>query len=196
MTEYIKNMDLPENISPPVKPMLEKCVELLKPRRGDAAASYQIIPLDESFRAEADTLIQKEWAGPMIVTKGHVIDTRACFGFVAEDEGRMLGCITYRIADNECEITTLNSLCEGQGIGSALINAVVETAKRAACSRIWLITTNDNTHAIRFYQRFGFTLAAVHINALNRSRELKPSIPLTGMDDIPIRHEMEFEMRL
>lgn len=33
-------------------------------------------------------------------------------------------------------------------------------------------------------------------NALNVSRELKPSIPLLGDFDIPIKHEIEFEMDL
>lgn len=54
----------------------------------------------------------------------------------------------------------------------------------------------NDTHAIRFYQQFGFTLREVHINALEKSRKLKPSIPLIGMDNIPLRHEFEFEIIL
>ena len=66
----------------------------------------------------------------------------------------------------------------------------------AGCRRVWLITTNDNLRALRFYQRRGFRLVAVHPNALARSRELKPSIPEIGLDGIPLRDELELELTL
>ncbi|MCL2397323.1 MAG: hypothetical protein FWC93_04580 [Defluviitaleaceae bacterium] len=47
-----------------------------------------------------------------------------------------------------------------------------------------------------FYQRLGFSLRAVHINALEESRKLKPQIPLTGYEGIPVAHEFEFEVLL
>ncbi|MCL2517812.1 MAG: GNAT family N-acetyltransferase [Oscillospiraceae bacterium] len=138
--------------------------------------------------------IAANWAGPFVVSKGKLHDTRTNCGFVAIEDGIVVvGYILYYIADNECEITVVESLRERQGIGSALINAVIEAAKEAGCSRAWLITTNDNIHAIRFYQRFGFTLRAVHIGSMDVARKLKPQIPLTGNDGIPIAHEFEFE---
>ncbi len=156
----------------------------------------QIIKVDKRFRHQVDELIKEEWSGPLIITRGHVIDTSKSHGFVAIDGERVLGCVTYNIVGNGCEITTLNSLSEGKGIGSSLINEVIQVAKQEGCGRVWLITTNDNISAIRFYQRFGFSLTAVHINALHRSRELKPSIPMIGMDNIPLLHEFEFEIIL
>jgi hypothetical protein len=57
------------------------------------------------------------------------------------------------------------------------------------------VTTNDNAPAIRFYQRRGWDLVALHRDAVNESRRLKPEIPATGVDGIPIRHELEFERR-
>jgi hypothetical protein len=39
-------------------------------------------------------------------------------------------------------------------------------------------------------------LAAVHPRAIEISRKLKPEIPLTGNEGIPIRDEIEFEKRL
>jgi len=73
---------------------------------------------------------------------------------------------------------------------------VIGIAKENHCRRIWLVTTNDNTPAISFYQRVGFSLRDVHINALEKSRELKPSIPLVGFDNIPLQHDFEFEIML
>jgi ribosomal protein S18 acetylase RimI-like enzyme len=87
-------------------------------------------------------------------------------------------------------------LVRGTGVGTALLDAVKNAAGWAGCKRLWLVTTNDNTHALRFYQKRGFHIAAVHRNALLRSRELKPEIPLAGMDGIPIRDEIELEIVL
>jgi len=77
-----------------------------------------------------------------------------------------------------------------------LINAVIEEAQKQKCGRVFLTTTNDYTHAFRLYQKRGFELVAVHRGAVNESRKLKPSIPLTGYDGIPIRDEIELEMIL
>jgi len=111
-----------------------------------------------------------------------------------EDEPAAL--VTYRINGNKCEIVTLNCLVEGAGIGSALIDTVREMAISAHCKRLWLITTNDNTKALRFYQKRGFSLVAIYPNALEQSRQLKPEIPLVGNDGIPIRDEIELEFSL
>ena len=57
-------------------------------------------------------------------------------------------------------------------------------------------TTNDNLNALRFYQKRGFVLVAVHRNAMEQARKLKPEIPLIGNDGIPLRDEIELEMLL
>ena len=155
-----------------------------------------IIPISETNREKVDNHIAENWAGPYIATNGVLHDTRNHSGFVAESNGEIIGYILYNITESNCEITVLESLREKQGVGSVLIKAIIQEAKKAKCNRVWLITTNDNTPAIRFYQRRGFSLQAVHINAVEKSRKLKPQIPLLGLDDIPIAHEFEFEMLL
>jgi len=117
-------------------------------------------------------------------------------GFIAAQEGEWVGLLTYQIEGSACEIVTLNSLRPGTGVGSALIAAVRKIAQSANCARLWLITTNDNMHALRFYQKRGFRLVAVHPNALEHSRKLKPEIPLVGFDGIPLRDELELEIAL
>ncbi len=62
--------------------------------------------------------------------------------------------------------------------------------------RLVVVTTNDNLNALRFYQKRGFILVQLRPNALARSRQLKPQIPLVGMDGIPLRDEIELEMDL
>ena len=51
-------------------------------------------------------------------------------------------------------------------------------------------------NALRFYQKRGFELFAIHRNALDISRKLKPEIPMIGNDGIPLRDEIELEMLL
>jgi GNAT superfamily N-acetyltransferase len=117
-------------------------------------------------------------------------------GFVAIYEGEKVGLITYLIEEDSCQIITINSTRPFTGIGVALIEAVHETARQHGCKRLWLITTNDNLYALHFYQKRGFVLVALHRNALEIARKLKPEIPLIGNDEIPLRDEIELEMIL
>lgn len=112
----------------------------------------------------------------------------------ARDE--RVGLALYRIEGKECEIVAPDSLREGRGIGTALVEAVADAARSAGCRRLWLITTNDNTRALRFYQRRGLHLIALHRDAVTAARQLKPTIPLFGNDDIRIRDELELELPL
>jgi hypothetical protein len=60
-----------------------------------------------------------------------------------------------------------------------------------------VITTNDNVDALRFYQRRGFRLAALHRGAVDDSRaRLKPEIPEIGEYGIPLRDELELDLEL
>lgn len=142
------------------------------------------------------TLLIDHWGSANIVSRGKIHDASVLPGFIATVDNKTIGLITYKIEGNECEIVTLNSLFEGKGISSKLIEAVKNVAKSHKCKRIWLIETNDNTKALRFYQKRGFHLVAVYPNALEQSRKLKPEIPLIGIDNIPLRDEIELEILL
>jgi N-acetylglutamate synthase-like GNAT family acetyltransferase len=112
--------------------------------------------------------------------------------------GTRVGLVTFRVDDaGDCEIVTLDSLLyRGAGVGTALVGAVRRQAETRKCRRLWLVTTNDNLDAMRFYQRRGFALVSVHRGAADRARLLKPSIPSVGTYAIPIRDEVELEVVL
>ena len=148
------------------------------------------------YREEVNTILKKEWNCPPVVSRGRAIDATVLPGFISLIDNEISGFVTYNIENSECEIVTLDSFEKKMGIGTALIDSVLAVAKENFCRRIWLITTNDNTNAIRFYQRKGFDLIAIHFNAIEQSRKIKPSIPFIGIDNIPIKHELEFEMRI
>ena len=139
---------------------------------------------------------KENWGDEFVVAHGVIYHPDTLDGFVAFDGDEWIGEVTYTFSDDECEIVSLDSLREGQGIGTKLINAVVDESKKRNCKRVFLITTNDNLHALGFYQKRGFELVAVHRGAVNESRKIKPGIPLIGMNNIPLRDEIESEMNL
>lgn len=147
-------------------------------------------------RQQVNDFIRAHWFTTDMVVRGEIVDMTKIEGFVMYDDETIIGLITYRIKDNECEIMSLDSLREKQGIGIALVNKVIEAANKAEYRKIKLITTNDNINALRFYQKRGFDMVCIYRNALDFSRKLKPSIPLLGDFDIPLKHEIEFEMNL
>jgi ribosomal protein S18 acetylase RimI-like enzyme len=158
--------------------------------------SVRIRPFTKEYKPWATALLTEHWGSARIVSRGHMYQADELPGFVAVEKDKPVGLITYKISGKEWEITTMNSLVEGKGVGSALVEAVKKAALEAGCKRLWLITTNDNTHALHFWQKRGFLIEAIHVNALEKSRKLKPEIPLIGNDGIPIRDEIELEMKL
>jgi ribosomal protein S18 acetylase RimI-like enzyme len=159
-------------------------------------SAFYIEPSTEDQSEVVGRLLVEHWGSTRMVTRGRLLDVAALPGFIAWRGSEPVGLVMYEIVGPACEITVLQSVVEGVGIGTELIEAVKAEARRSDCSRLWLITTNDNTPALRFYQRRGFHLAALHRNALKVSRLLKPEIPLIGLDDIPLRDEIELEMTL
>ena len=157
--------------------------------------------LNSKYRNDVIAFVDNEWGNP-IITKGNIIDIYDLPGFVVIDNNIIAGAVLYQIIDGDCEIVAMYSLKQNAGIGTALINAVIHYVKNKSCKRVWLITTNDNTHAIRFYQKRGFTLKNVHINAFKVTQQLKGIVgdgkdnTVLGIDDIPILHEFEFEIIL
>ena len=157
-------------------------------------SAFSLQPLEEKDRRWAADFIREQWGAAVVVSRGRVHRPDSLPGFLAWQEGRPVGLVTYHIEGEDCELVSLNSLIEGQGLGAALVRAVEDAARAAGCRRLWLITTNDNTPALRWYQRRGFRLAALHPGAIEHSRKIKPEIPLTGLDGIPIRDEIELEI--
>jgi ribosomal protein S18 acetylase RimI-like enzyme len=157
---------------------------------------FSIVSLTPADRPWVSRFLEEHWGAPEIVTRGRLRHADRLPGFCVRRDGQVVGLVIYTIWSKQCEIISLDSLVEGIGVGSALIFAVKEAAAAAGCERLWLITTNDNTPALRFYQKRGFRLVALHRHAVDRARRLKPSIPLVGVDGIEIHDEVELEIRL
>ena len=156
----------------------------------------EIRAITEKDREWVQSLLHERWGSLRVVSRGRIHQADKLTGFIAHLKEQPKGLITYQIENRDCEIVSLDSLESGRGIGSTLINSIIDLARSENCNRVWLITTNDNTNALRFYQKFGFELVAIHRNAIQESRKLKPEIPEKGNDGIPIRDEIELEIVL
>lgn len=153
-------------------------------------------PITDADTQTVRRLLSETWGSPKVAGHGVLYDASTLPGLIASLAGRPVGLLTYHVDGDSWEIVTISASVRERGVGTALIRAVEETARRGGARRLWLITTNDNTIALRFYQRRGFDLVALHRDAVTQARaELKPEIPLE-VDGIPLRHELELQMRL
>jgi GNAT superfamily N-acetyltransferase len=152
-----------------------------------------VSPDDRKWVAE---ILLDAWASTRVVSRGVVHQADRLPGIIAVEDDERLGLLTYNIAGSSFEVVTLNSLVNRKGIGTGLIQRADEIAQKHRCSRIWVVTTNDNEDAIAFYQARGFHIVAVHKNAIEISRKLKPEIPLIGNNGILITDEIELEKTL
>jgi len=139
--------------------------------------------------------MEDEFGGALQARRGELIDVVALPGFVAEENGRPAGLVTYRREGRDCELAFIAAFERHRGIGTQLLEALLEAVSE--CDRIWLVTTNDNLDALRFYQRRGFRLVALRSGAVDESRAvLKPGIGVVGEYGIPLRDELELELCL
>lgn len=127
---------------------------------------------------------------------GGVVDASLLPGWLAlaDPDGEVVGLLTYLVSGDVADIVTINAFAGG-GIGAALVEALTGEVG-AVAARLRVTTTNDNTRALRFYQRAGFRLTALRPGAVDEARKIKPGIPVIGNDGIPIRDELELVMEL
>jgi ribosomal protein S18 acetylase RimI-like enzyme len=131
------------------------------------------------------------FGGRLQVRLGSVIDPLACPGLVAERNGEPVGIVAYEADGDDVEVVYIEVTAKHQGVGTRLLDAV---EARTEAQRLWLVTTNDNLDALRFYQRRGFRITGVRPGAADEARRtLKPAMSELGHFGIPIRDEIVLE---
>lgn len=158
--------------------------------------STSVRPCTEADGPWRREVLESGWGSTVVARKGAAIDARDLPGFVVEVDGERRGLVTYRLADGEVEVVTIQTDQPGAGFGRALMDAVTAEAERLGATRLWLITTDNNARAIRFYGRYGLRRCAVYADGVAASRRVKPTIPAFDGAGVAIRDELEFEVPL
>lgn len=185
-----------DNYKEPIFEENNQCKDMLYLSKKFDKIEYTIKPITKEIRNEINSILIDEWESTNIIVRGKIIDGTILDGFVAMKNNNIIGLITYKIEESECEIISLNSFIKNKGIATSLIERTKQIANANKCDRLKLITTNDNIKAMEFYQKRGFVFSNLYINAIETSRKLKPQIPLYAENGLPIRDEIEFEMKL
>ena len=158
--------------------------------------SMRISDLTDDDRVWVKERTELLFGGDFVLSRDEVHDPHKLSGFIATEGNERVGLVTYNIEGEDCELVSIDSLCQFMGIGTMLLEKVEEVALKAGCTKIWAITTNDNLDAHRFFQKRGFTMTCVRLGSMTKIRLLKPNVPRIGDYGIPIRDEIEFEKPL
>jgi GNAT superfamily N-acetyltransferase len=144
----------------------------------------------------ATDVLETGLAGRRQARRGEIVDVLDGEAWIAELGDRRVGIIATRPdGPDTVELAALVVIEPDRGIGSALIDSMLEAVRPRGTHRIWVVTTNDNLAALRLYQRRGFRIAAVRLGAVDHARAtLKPGIPEIAANGIPIRDEIELEI--
>jgi GNAT superfamily N-acetyltransferase len=153
-------------------------------------AFREIEPPDRDW---VQCFLREHFGSTKVVSRNVLHQADGLPGFIALCRGEPSVLLTYWVANAELEVVSLHAAIAGRGLGSRLLAAARQRARDLRCRRLWLITTNDNEHAIAFYTRRGMHLAAIHRAAIAESRKLKPEISRLGVAGRPIEDEIEFE---
>ncbi len=143
--------------------------------------------------------LQRNWHSTTIFSRGVRFEADALPAFVAFDPAvpdQPLGHLTYHVDAHGLEVITLAACESGLGVGTALMDRAEQEARSRGATRLFLTTTNDNLDALRFYQRRGMHIAAVHAGMMDRYRAAGEPVPAIGKHGIPLRDEIELEISL
>ena len=85
--------------------------------------------------------------------------------YVAEDDGRVIGCLQVTFIANLSfkggrralvEAVRVADSHQGQGLGKRLMEYVIDLARERGCRLVQLTSNKDRDDAIRFYEQLGF----------------------------------------
>ncbi len=153
----------------------------------------QIAPGDRDWVAK---VLVEQWTSTSVARRGELVEAGGLPGYLVTLGARRVGLVLVDVKDRAYEVVAISTTEPGHGVGRALMERCFAEARTTRCRRMWLVTTNNNIAAISLYQRLGMDMCALHRQAVQLARELKPTIPLRDATGVPIDHEVEFELLL
>ena len=156
--------------------------------------------MEEQLEAADVEFIDEQWRrlwGLPVVSLERQYQPTDVEGLVCRDDGGApQGLVTWHVDGDRAEIVTVDAFEQGRHVGSRLLNGAEEELRRQGAKWATIMTTNDNLRALAFYVRHGYRIVAVHLDAMERVRQIKPAVPETGQDGLPLRDVIELAKEL
>jgi ribosomal protein S18 acetylase RimI-like enzyme len=160
----------------------------------EAAAPLEIKLMEN--RKQLEELLRLRWSESNILIRGQFVRPHEVVAFGAFCNGRLHGLVTMQPDGKVLYLVALNSFSQMRGVGISLLQAAIDFGRQQGMAFLRAIVSNDNLVGMRFYQKRGFRIVAFHRGIIDAMRNVKPSIPTTGLDGIPMRDELELEYEL
>ena len=112
--------------------------------------------LPEVVELEETVFGDEAWTTQMLIGE---LEQASRYYLVAAEDGKIVGYGGLLGAGDQGDVVTLAVAASrwGQGIGSALLEALMTEAVRRGCAELFLEVRTDNVRAQQLYLRYGFT---------------------------------------
>jgi len=134
------------------------------------------------------------WGETAMECFGRSHDVLTLPAFLAMDDGRVVGVLSYAVETDRLVVVMLNVHPDYQGRWTArsLLTAVEGEGRARGVSRLVIATSNDDLLALYVYQRWGFVITEIRAGAILRHHGREE----LGFAGIPVRDEIRLERRL
>ena len=123
-----------------------------------------IRPLEKADAVCLAELDRKSFSLPWSVAEFEQLTARDyCTYFVAEADGRMVGCAGYVLLCGEADIdkVVVEERFRGQGIASELMRILIDYGEQHGAEAFTLEVRASNEPAIRLYEKYGFVTEGI-----------------------------------
>lgn len=143
-------------------------------------------------------LLMHRWNDDCIIFGGRAYTSRDFETIGAHDgEGTLVGIALWTMRGRVALLGAIDSFQPGSGAAGALLERVQQEARGRNAVSLRAVTTNDNVHALVYYQRKGFRLDTLFVGSVDafRGRD-NPNFRRIGFNGLPVRDTLELEMAL
>lgn len=148
-------------------------------------------------KTELCRIMLASWGSHSMMIDLHVYDVAEIDAVgLFEPSGKTAALASWTVRGDSAYLCALHSLKPGEGVAIQMLDAVIFAARKAGAKRLKAMLTNDNMPGMTFYQRRGFRLSGLYLEAIDHYRSVEPNIIRTGYKDIPIHDAIELEIAL
>jgi ribosomal protein S18 acetylase RimI-like enzyme len=150
---------------------------------------------EQGDRDAVTVLFQRDFGRLPLVAFGQQLALDSAQILVAEMEADIAGALAYREAPGALQILALaaDPMWQRAGVGGHLVIEAELIARAKNLPRVIVATTNDNLPSLYFYQRRGYHITEVLVDAVPAHFEQPPAV---GFGGIPIRDEIHLEKQV